>query len=178
MLREAPAQRGYKLQWFCCCFVWPREKYARGGRQTHILVMSSEAIKQLQQYAQHPRHSHIFQRRRFRFRKALRSRRRRCVPNGSQRNTRRAAGKRSGRRRGCHTLFELRQYIILGVRRRLLRGAPPPWLLSRPPARERESNGGGGAGGGVYRGRGGRNKQKQRAHRRAHLSSSGRLSIC
>ena len=99
--------------------------------------MSSEAIKQLQQYARHPRHSHIFQRRRLRFRKPLRSRRRGCVPNGSQRSTRRAAGKRSGRRRGFHTLFELRQYIILGVRRRLLRGAPPA-LAPLQAARARE----------------------------------------
>ena len=99
--------------------------------------MSSEAIKQLQQYARHPRHSHIFQRRRFRFRKPLRSRRRRGLPFGSQRSTRRAAGKRSGRRRGFHTLFELRQYIILGVRRRLLRGAPPA-LAPLQAARARE----------------------------------------
>ncbi len=116
---------------------WPREKCARGGHQTHIPVMNSEAIKQLQQYARHPCHSYVFQRRRCRFRKILRSRRRRCVPNGSQRSTRRAAGKRSGRRRGFHTLFELRQYIILGVRRRLLRGAPPA-LAPLQAARARE----------------------------------------
>ncbi len=158
---------------------WPREKCARGGRQTHIPVMSSEAIKQLQQYARHPRRSHIFQWRRLRFRKPLRSRRRRCVPNGSRRSTRRAAGKRSGWRRGFHTLFELRQYIILGVRRRLLRGAPPALApLQAARAREGEQRWRRGRWGSLQREGGGRNKQKQRAHRRAHLSSSGRLPIC
>ncbi len=155
---------------------WPREKCARGGHQTHIPVMNSEAIKQLQQYARHPGHSHIFQRRRSRFRKPLRSRRRRCVPNGSRRSTRRAADKRSGRRRGFHTLQELRQYIIPGVRRRLLRGAPPALApLQAARAREGEQR--------WRRGRwrslqgGGRTTQKQRAHCRAHLSSSGPAHI-